>query len=149
MPSLAFASALGPAYSSFFTPRRYGSLHRTSGPQLYPLRCAQNSSSSSILSSSFTSWFSLIPLSPWHFFRKWLSVSSAPESHTDTGQVSSYSFHAWRVLLNKTMFGSYSWIIQLEDLVSVILRFTCRFEIWFGHSSFNLPVASRKVERAA
>ena len=49
---------------------------------IFFLSWSQNSSSSSISSTSLTSWISLIPPSPWYFFRKCLRVSSAPDSHT-------------------------------------------------------------------
>ena len=43
---------------------------------------SQNSSNSSILSSSFTSWLSLMPLSQWHCsFTSWLSLMPLSQWH--------------------------------------------------------------------
>ena len=52
------------------------------------------------------------------------------------------NFEEYYWLLNKTMLGSLSWIIHLGYfLVSLLLSYTCTFEIWLDHSSFNLPFA--------
>ena len=62
---------------------------------IFFLSWSQKSSNSLTSSSSLSSWIiSLIPPSPRHSFRKCLSVSSAPDSHT--GQFTIPPWNLWR-----------------------------------------------------